>query len=103
MKAMRWIMWTFAAVFFAALLVDAGIESSYYQNKPRIPNTAQAQVIPLTVMHGSKIYVDEREMVLYNDTQKWTRITMLVSFMILAPIKLFLFPDAPPKPNRSLT
>jgi len=95
MKAMRWIMWTFAALFIAALLADSVIDSSYYQYKPRVPNSAQAQVIALTVWHGSVVYVSEREEVLYNKTRMWARLTMLVSFTVLGFIKVFLLPDTP--------
>jgi hypothetical protein len=83
-------MWAFVAVFFVALLVDVGIDSLYFQNKPLAPNVAQSQVIELTVMHGSKRYVNEAELRLYNNTQRCAGVTMLVSFGILGLIKGFL-------------
>jgi hypothetical protein len=90
-------MWTFVAVFFGALLVDVGIDSSYFQNKPRAPNSAHSQVIELTVMHGSKRYVNEAELKLYDNTQTCARVTMLVSFVILGLIKVSLSPTNSPK------
>ena len=93
MKAMRWILRISIAVFFAALLAYAGIDSYYYQTKPRLPDSSHAKLETLTVWHNTVVYVTEREEILFNETRKWAGISMLVSFTVLGLIKVFFLPD----------
>ncbi len=97
MKAKRWIMWALVVLFFAALLVNVGIELSYAQNKARNPNAAKAEVIKLTINHGSEIYVSERELNVYTGTKSVTILVMLVSFAGAGLMKAFIpsLQDAP--------
>ena len=89
MTVMRWIMWTFVALFFAALLANVGIELSYAQNKARSPNTANGEVIRLIVNHGSEIYVSEREVNVYNGVKNVTMLVILISFAGAGLLKVF--------------
>jgi hypothetical protein len=85
----RRIIGVFVSLFFAGLLWNVGIELAYAGNKPRTPDVTSDRVIQLTVNHGSRIYVSEKELKVYNLVKELTLGIMLISVAGAGFLKVF--------------
>ncbi|SRR6266404_444996 len=89
MKAKAWTIWAFVSLFFIGLLSNVGIELVYAGSKPRSADVTTGQVIQLTVNHGSKIYVTDRELQAYEFVKNLTLGVMLISVAGAGLLKVF--------------
>ena len=85
----RRTIWIFVSFFFAGLLWNVGIELAYAGNKPRTPDVTSGRVNQLTVNHGSRIYVSEKELKVYDLVKELTLGIMLISVAGAGFLKVF--------------
>jgi hypothetical protein len=85
----RWSIVIFVSFFIAGLLWNVGIELGYAGNKPRTPDVASGRVIRLTINHGSKIYVSEKELQVYDLSKEVTLGVMFISVAGAGFLKVF--------------
>jgi hypothetical protein len=83
------VIGVFLFFFFAGLLSNVVIELAYAGGKPRTPDVTTGRLIQLTINHGSKIYVSEKELKLYDFVKELTLGVMLISVAGAGFLKVF--------------
>ena len=85
----RWSIGIFVSFFIASFLWNVGIELGYAGNKPRTPDVASGRVIQLTINHGTKNYVSENELQVYDLSKEVTLGVMFLSVAGAGFLKVF--------------
>jgi len=88
MTGKRIVLITLVAVFFFALVAHVGIELSYASNKPRLAQAEIGRVFPITINHGSIVYVSQEELRRLHSVQACAIYAMLASFVGIGILKL---------------
>jgi biopolymer transport protein ExbD len=88
MTVKRIVLITLLIFFCGALFAHVGIELSYASDKPRSAQTETGRVFPVTINHGSTVYVSQDELRRLHSVQTAAVYAMLASFVGIGILKL---------------